>query len=53
MDEQNIEKHGGLACSDSQEEKSEKEREYRARVRESVERVRSQNREILDRLATK
>jgi hypothetical protein len=53
MDEQTNRTGQGLACRDSQEETGEKEREYRERVRASVERVRSQNREILDRLATK
>jgi len=52
MDEQNNNEQN-RACRDSQEDVSEKEREYRERVRASVARVRSQNREILDRLATK
>jgi hypothetical protein len=53
MDEKNNRGGQGLACRDSQEEVSETEREYRERVRAAVERVRNQNREILDRLATK
>jgi hypothetical protein len=53
MDEQTNQIDQGLACRDPQEATGEKEREYRERVRASVERVRSQNREILDRLATK
>lgn len=53
MDEK-IERGGqGLACRDSHEESEQKDKEYRDRVRAAVERVRSQNREILDRLATK
>lgn len=43
----------GLACRASREESEQKDKEYRERVRAAVERVRSQNREILDRLATK
>ena len=53
MDEKIHRSDGALDCRDSKDEKNEKEREYRERVRESVERVRNQNREILDRLATK
>lgn len=53
MDEKNNRGAQELACRDSQEEISETEREYRERVRAAVERVRNQNREILDRLATK
>lgn len=42
----------GMACSQPRDE-SAAEREYREKVRASVERVRTQNREILDRLATR
>lgn len=53
MDEK-IERGGQeFAGNDSRDDREKNERAYRERVRAAVERVRTQNREILDRLATK
>lgn len=51
MDEQKTQRED-MNCHDAHTE-AQNEREYREKVRASVERVRQQNREILDRLATK
>jgi hypothetical protein len=42
-----------MACRDTREESTAKEREHREKVRAVSDRVRAENRDILNRLATK